>query len=138
MNALHCFPVRIYYEDTDHGGVVYHANYLRFMERARTEMLRSYGIELDQLQNEHHVLFAVTTAKVNFIKPARFNELLEVHTSIIRYSGARIYFQQNIVREDAPGSYSELTCAEITVASISSQGTVMRIPEKICQLLTAS
>ncbi|PIQ30741.1 MAG: tol-pal system-associated acyl-CoA thioesterase [Zetaproteobacteria bacterium CG_4_9_14_3_um_filter_49_83] len=132
----HQFPVRVYYEDTDHGGVVYHANYLKFMERARTEFMRSRGVELDQCEAQFDVIFAVTTAHVHFIKPARFNELLTVHTSIKKCAGARIYFEQRISRQHADEPPCELIHADITVASISRHGAVRRIPQQLQQCLT--
>ena len=72
------WPVRVYYEDTDTGGVVYYANYLRFMERARTEWLRSLGFEQDALAREAGVIFAVRSAALEYLRPARFNDLLQV------------------------------------------------------------
>ena len=77
-----CWPVRVYYEDTDSGGVVYYANYLKFMERARTEYLRSLGFEQDQLRREQGILFTVHSLQVDFRLPARFNDLLEVSTHV--------------------------------------------------------
>ena len=75
--------VNVYYEDTDAGGVVYHANYLRFMERARTEWLRSIGIEQDRLNKDHEIIFAVRKVIIDYIKPAVFNELLTVNSKIL-------------------------------------------------------
>src|SRR5579859_3894169 len=78
------WAVRVYYEDTDLGGVVYHANYLRFMERARTEWLRSLGLEQDVLRNHHSVQFVVVDAAVRFRQPARFNEELTVTVALTK------------------------------------------------------
>ena len=72
------WQVRVYYEDTDSGGVVYHSNYLKFMERARTEWLRSLGFEQDVLARDEDVIFAVRSINVEFLKPGRFNQLLDV------------------------------------------------------------
>ncbi|MBU2791062.1 MULTISPECIES: tol-pal system-associated acyl-CoA thioesterase [Acidithiobacillus] len=88
--------VRVYYEDTDHGGVVYHANYLRFMERARTEMLRTLGFSLDALERDEGVVFAVRRAALDYIAPARFNDLLDVLTRIHRQSPLRTFFTQEV------------------------------------------
>ena len=74
MSAVYSLSVRVYYEDTDAGGVVYYANYLRFMERARTEWLRSLGVEQDELGTSQGVVFAVRSATVDYLKPARFND----------------------------------------------------------------
>lgn len=90
------FQVRVYYEDTDHGGVVYHANYLRFMERARTEMLREKGYELDELEQDPGILFVVRRAQLDFRAPARFNDLLQIKSIITRKTPVRMNFQQHI------------------------------------------
>ncbi|MHB0889239.1 tol-pal system-associated acyl-CoA thioesterase [Acidithiobacillus sp.] len=97
-SAVH--PVRVYYEDTDHGGVVYHANYLRFMERARTEMLRDCGFELDRLEQDDGVIFAVRRASLDFIAPARFNDLLRVETEITVKGAVRMIFAQKIYQQE--------------------------------------
>jgi len=93
------WPVRVYYEDTDSGGVVYYANYLKFMERARTEWLRSLGFEQDRLLEEEGVIFAVRKATIDFRRPARFNELLRVVSRIKRQGKASLTFQQEIFRD---------------------------------------
>ncbi|MGC9239440.1 MAG: tol-pal system-associated acyl-CoA thioesterase [Acidithiobacillus sp.] len=88
--------VRVYYEDTDHGGVVYHANYLRFMERARTEMLRTLGFSLDALERDEGVVFAVRRADLDYLAPARFNDLLDILTRVQRQSPTRTFFVQEV------------------------------------------
>ncbi len=93
------WPVRVYYEDTDSGGVVYYANYLKFMERARTELLRSIGYEQDQLQQELGIIFAVHSANIQYKKPARFNNELNVLTSVTSLGKASIHFKQSIYLE---------------------------------------
>ena len=85
-------PLRVYYEDTDAGGVVYYANYLAFMERARTEWLRSLGYENQQLLDEQVVVFAVRRAAVDYISPARLDDLLEVVVSLSRIKRASLVF----------------------------------------------
>lgn len=92
------WPIRVYIEDTDAGGVVFYANYLKFMERARTEHLRSLGIELDVWQNEERRLFVVRALEVKFQKPARFNEQLQVRTSLQRVKRASVVCHQPIYR----------------------------------------
>ncbi len=92
------WSVRIYYEDTDSGGVVYYANYLKYMERARTEWLRSLGFEQDQLINEQGVIFAVRSINVEYKKPARFNDLLQVSAELMERGGASLTFRQNIFK----------------------------------------
>jgi acyl-CoA thioester hydrolase len=92
--------VRVYYEDTDSGGVVYYANYLRFMERARTEWMRARGFEQDRLREEYGLLFAVRSAHVDFLLPARFNELLDVSVEVKEVGRASLTFRQDVTRAD--------------------------------------
>jgi len=93
------WPVRVYYEDTDAGGVVFYANYLKFFERARTEMLRSFGFEQDQLIAEENIIFVVRSVEVDYLKPARFNEQIEVGAKIIEKKRTSLIFEQVITRE---------------------------------------
>ncbi|MGR8921268.1 MAG: tol-pal system-associated acyl-CoA thioesterase [Gammaproteobacteria bacterium] len=109
------WPVRVYYEDTDAAGIVYHANYLRFMERARTEWLRAVGFEQDALRAEQGVVFVVTRTNVRYRRAARFNEALEVVTRIERLRRVSIEFEQRII--DADGALvcdagNELACVD--------------------------
>ncbi|HXH64352.1 MAG TPA: tol-pal system-associated acyl-CoA thioesterase [Mariprofundaceae bacterium] len=124
----HMLPVRIYYEDTDHGGVVYHANYLKYMERGRTEFLRTGGIELDELEAESGVLFAVTEIRVRYHLPARFNDALAVESALTGMRGARLSFHQVIRR---PADAALLVEADVHVACIDRQGKARRIPESV-------
>jgi len=93
------WPVRVYYEDTDSGGVVYYANYLKFMERARTELLRSLGFEQDELMRNDGVIFAVRSVAVEYHRPARFNDLLQVSARIAEPGRASVVFEQEVRRE---------------------------------------
>ncbi|HHI76916.1 MAG TPA: tol-pal system-associated acyl-CoA thioesterase [Gammaproteobacteria bacterium] len=92
------WPIRVYYEDTDAGGVVYYANYLRFLERARTEWLRHLGYEQDALMRDPGILFAVRRVELDYLRPARFNEALEVVSEVTRIGGASIDFAQQVLR----------------------------------------
>jgi acyl-CoA thioester hydrolase len=92
------WPVRVYYEDTDAGGVVYYATYLRFMERARTEWLRALGFEQDELRKQG-VIFAVKHVDIDYHRPARFNQLLEVVSTISTLSRVSMTFQQRVMHE---------------------------------------
>ncbi|MGA7802972.1 MAG: tol-pal system-associated acyl-CoA thioesterase [Gammaproteobacteria bacterium] len=94
------WPVRVYYEDTDIAGVVYYANYLKFMERARTEFLRSLGFEQDALARSDGVLFAVRSANVEFLEPARFNDSLTVTARIAERRRVSLSFEQSVYRTD--------------------------------------
>jgi len=127
----HSFQCRIYYEDTDHGGVVYYANYLKFMERGRTEYLRATGVELDDVEREFGVMFAVTEANIRYISPARFNDLIEIESKLIEAKGARLAFLQSIWsidRNDGVARNTLLSEAEIRLACIDRNGAAKRIP----------
>jgi acyl-CoA thioester hydrolase len=109
------WPVRIYYEDTDGGGVVYHANYLKFFERARTEWLRSLGYAQTELRTRDGVLFVVRTVQIKYAAPARFDEQLEVVTKIAELGRSRIVFDQRLQRGG-----DLLTAASVEVACVAS------------------
>jgi len=126
------WPIRVYYEDTDHGGVVYYANYLKFMERARSEFLRSAGLELDAIDQQFGVLFAVTEANIRYHIPAVFNDMLNVESSISTLRGARIIFKQSIFRQ---ADHQLLSQADIHLACISRAGKVSRIPASVAAIL---
>jgi acyl-CoA thioester hydrolase len=96
--ALFQWEVRVYYEDTDSGGVVYYANYLRFMERARTEWMRSLGFEQDRLLEEYGILFAVRSATIDYLRPARFNDRLDVTVDIHQRGRASLTLGQAVLR----------------------------------------
>ena len=91
-----CWPVRVYYEDTDNGGVVYYANYLKFMERARTEWLRARGVEQDLLAENEGLIFAVRSAQLDYLKPGRFNQLLSVSVKVAECGKASLTFDQTV------------------------------------------
>jgi acyl-CoA thioester hydrolase len=99
VSAPRRFPVRVYYEDTDSGGVVYYANYLRFLERARTEVLRGLGFEQAQLARETGIAFAVRSLQIEYLKPARLDDLLEIVTTIGELGRAQVIFLQRLERE---------------------------------------
>ncbi|SNR62638.1 acyl-CoA thioester hydrolase [Methylobacillus rhizosphaerae] len=99
-NGKFHWPVRVYYEDTDSGGVVYHADYLRFMERARTEFLRSLGFGQAKLKDEYGVLFVVRSLALQYRRPARFDDALEVVTQLKELGRSLMKFEQQIYRDD--------------------------------------
>ncbi len=127
--SQHSFPVRIYYEDTDFSGNVYHAAYLKFFERARTEFLRDAGIHHFELAKEG-IAFAVRSMTIDFIAPAHIDDLLTVITEPVEASGARLRLHQTILREDVL-----LTKAELTVVSIKTSGGPARLPVSIRDLV---
>jgi len=101
-DSMFDWPVRIYYEDTDAAGVVFYANYLRFMERGRTEWLRSLGYAQDALRQAEGMLFTARRINLDYLAPARFNDLLMVRTQLTHLGGASLTFTQD-VRRDADG-----------------------------------
>jgi acyl-CoA thioester hydrolase len=128
------WPVRVYYEDTDAGGVVYHARYLHFMERARTEWLRSLGFGQDWLRAEHGVLFAVRRMDMKFLSPARFDEQLRATAALTGFGRASIDFSQAVLRA-ADGS--PCCRAGVNIACLDAAGfRPARIPEPIIETLT--
>jgi acyl-CoA thioester hydrolase len=112
------WPVRVYYEDTDSGGVVYYANYLKFMERARSEWLRSLGHEQDVLAERYGVLFAVQSVALDFLKPARFNELLHVSAIVTHIGGASLRFKQEVSRIKQGRGPEVLTQGRVSVVCL--------------------
>ena len=121
------WPVRVYYEDTDGGGVVYHSNYLNFMERARTEWLRSLGFEQTELKAKMGVLFVVRGLKLQYRQPARFNDALSVITKIIKVGRSLLEFEQTIYRNK-----ELLTSATVEVVCVDAeQFKPVSIPAKI-------
>ena len=130
------WPVRVYYEDTDSGGVVYYANYLKFMERARSELLRSIGFEQDKVQQELGIIFAVFSANIQYKKQARFNDELNVITSITSLGKASITFQQSIFLKSTFHAHVRpatlLADAEIKIACLNAKKfTAQSIPVPI-------
>jgi acyl-CoA thioester hydrolase len=110
------WPIRVYYEDTDAGGVVYHANYLKFFERARTEWLRSLGFEQDILRTEQNILFAVRSVGVDYLKPAYFNALLEVSAKVVETKKTSLTFEQWVTCQ-----HQQLCRGVIRIACLDAQ-----------------
>ena len=127
----HSMNIRVYYEDTDLGGVVYYANYLRFIERARSEWIRGLGIDQIKMRDEDEAIFVVTKIKADYLSPAHFDDILTVDTKIKVVSPVRAYFYQNIFREE-----KVIFKAEVCVTCTSNSGKVQRLPEKIKRLMT--
>jgi len=100
---LFTWPVRIYWEDTDAGGIVYYANYLKFMERARTEWLRAIGLEQGPLQQEQGLIFVIVDTQVEYKKPARYGDALTVTASVCENTRATLSFTQEVFRGSAVG-----------------------------------
>lgn len=128
------FPIRVYYENTDAGGVVYHAEYLKFLERARTEWLRHLGFDHQGLARTHRVQLIVTSIAVDFAKPARLDETLAVGVQLESLGKARCVFAQEIRRED-----EVLARARVTVACVSGEALKpAEIPEPLRRKMEAA
>ena len=122
--------VRVYYEDTDAAGVVYYANYLKFMERARTEWLRALGVEQSQMLAEYGVVFVVHNVAVSYLKPARYDDELTVFSRIQKLGQARIRFDQQVQRDCV------LVTSEVEVVCVNAKTfKPVKIPDYILQLL---
>lgn len=131
MSKVFNWPVRVYYEDTDAGGVVFYANYLKFYERARTEMLRALGFEQDELIAQEAVVFVVRSVQVDYLSPAKFNDLLNVSAELSMVKSASLTFIQTISRDE-----HLLSKASIRIACLDAQ--TMRpkmIPDALKQTL---
>jgi len=130
------FSVRVYYEDTDSGGVVYYANYLKYMERARTEWLRSLGFEQNQMVEDEGVIFAVRSVTVDYNSPAYFNDELEVVTSSQKVGRASISLRQDIYRI---GEENPLCGGIVKIASLHSETfKPVPLPEKLYKKIDKS
>lgn len=123
VDGVHIFPVRVYYEDTDVGGVVYYANYLKFAERARTEMLRTIGYSHSDMIEREGLAFAVRRCEADYIKPATFDDALEVHTGNIDIEAASLWMDQGIRRDG-----NELAHLRIRLVCLSREGRPARLP----------
>lgn len=111
------FDVRIYWEDTDAGGIVYHSNYLRFMERARTEMLRSLGFSQQQMKEAGEALIVVSKLEITYRRPAKLDDLLTVHTRVESLKHASVIFEQTITRGDEVITQGRVRCASTSAAT---------------------
>ncbi len=128
------FPVRVYFENTDAGGVVYHAEYLKFLERARTEWLRHLGFDHQALARQHRVVFVVTAIAADFLRAARLDDPLAVSVQLESIGKVRCVFAQEIRRED-----DLLVKARVTVACVTGeQFKPVEIPEALRRKMEAS
>jgi acyl-CoA thioester hydrolase len=129
-NGIHIMPIRVYYEDTDAGGIVYHARYVVFCERARSDCLRLLGINQSALNS---AVFVVRRMTCDFLKPARLDDLLEVHTRFLDLGGARVEIGQEVMLNGN-------TCfrAHVTVALVDGSGRPRRLPPDMAHRLRGS
>jgi acyl-CoA thioester hydrolase len=128
----HIYRLRVFYEDTDAGGVVYHANYLRFAERARTEWLRGCGITHRELAAESGHLFTVRRVEAEFLAPARLDDELEIRTTVIDHGGAQFAMGQVIRRGG-----DDLARLRVVIACVNAKGRATRLPKAVAGLLAA-
>jgi len=122
----HKFPIRVYYEDTDLAGIVYYANYLRFIERARTEFVRERGGDQVALKDQDGIVFAVRHLEADYLMPAKFDDELEVETSVEAITGVRLIMRQDVKRADAT-----LFSALVTLVCLTETGQPARLPANI-------
>ena len=123
--------VRVYYEDTDAGGVVYHANYLKYAERSRTEMLRKYKIEQEILKNDYSIRFIVKDLFIEYYKVAILDDYLTIKSFIIKTSSAKIKMEQEIFRKN-----TLLAKINITLGSTNLEGKPSRLPKFVLNILS--
>ena len=126
----HRFPVRVYYEDTDLAGIVYYANYLKFIERGRTEWVRSLGIDQTRLRDEEGLVFAVRRVEADYLRSARFDDELIVETEFLAIAGTRIRLRQTVFRGE-----ERLFDSEVTLVPITREGRAARVPEVLAKQL---
>ena len=127
----HRFTCRVYYEDTDLTGIVYYANYLKFIERARTEWVRELGIDQTALKRDDGVVFAVRRVEADYLLPANFDDELTVVTSAMSVGGARIVLSQDVLR-----GQERLFAATITLVALTDSGKPARLPQDTRDLLS--
>jgi len=127
QGSTHILPIRVYYEDTDLSGLVYHANYLRYMERGRSEFFRAAGIsKLAQLDDPEPTAWTLRRIRLDYQRPARIDDLIEVHTQCVALSGARMTAEQAIFRDGVL-----LVQGEVEACVITLTGKPRRIPEEV-------
>lgn len=127
----HSFPIRVYYEDTDMAGIVYYANYLKYIERARSDWVRGLGIDQNAMR-DGGVVFVVRRVEADYIAPARFDDALEVRTWVTALTPARLVMAQEVMRGD-----KVLFRASVTAVCMSSSGVPVRLPPQVRALIGA-
>ena len=120
---MHIFTCRVYYEDTDLAGIVYYANYLKFIERARSEWVRTLGVDQVALK-EQSVVFAVRRVEADYISPAKFDDVLTIETEMVSKTAARLILDQRVLREGG-----ELFRARVTLVALTHDGRPTRLPK---------
>ncbi len=129
----HSFTCRVYYEDTDLAGIVYYANYLKFIERARTEWVRELGIDQAALKRESGIVFAVRRVEAEYLLPAVFDDVLTVVTSVISVTGARVVLSQDVLRGE-----QVLFSSTVTLVALTDGGRPARLPGEVRRVFEAT
>ncbi|MCP3972791.1 MAG: tol-pal system-associated acyl-CoA thioesterase [Rhodobacteraceae bacterium] len=129
----HDFTCRVYYEDTDLAGIVYYANYLKFIERARTEYVRELGVDQGRLKAEDDIVFAVRRVEADYLVPARFDDVLRVETTVQAVTVARIVLGQDVIRGD-----TVLFRSVVTLVALTDSGRPARIPAELRRSMGAA
>ncbi|AVO36799.1 tol-pal system-associated acyl-CoA thioesterase [Pukyongiella litopenaei] len=127
--SVHLFPVRVYYEDTDMGGIVYHANYLRYVERARSDWVRQLGNDQNAMR-EAGIVWVVRRIEAEYLSTAKFDDELVVETTMRKVSGARLVMDQLVLRGETP-----IFRASVTAVCMNAAGRPVRLPAEIRALL---
>ena len=137
VGDIHVWPIRVYFEDTDAGGVVYHGNYLKFAERARTELMRAGGFDHSGLAKEHGVLIVVRDCTMEFIAPARLDDALEVRSRITTIGGASLSIRQEVFRPmPETGGDRLLVRVDLRLACIDREFRPARLPPALKRALS--
>ena len=121
--ANHKFELSVYYEDTDLAGIVYYANYLKFIERARSEWVQALGIDQMRLKAEYGVVFAVRRIEADYLQAAKFGDRLKVRTRVLELTGARVRLEQKVERDT-----ETLFTANVTLIALTEGGKATRLP----------
>ena len=132
---VHQLPMRVYYEDTDAGGIIYYANYLKFFERGRSDYLRLLGVDQRAMLDatgEDYLAFAVRRIKIDYLAPGHLDDILIIHTMMTDFGAARIEIAQRIICDDRV-----LATATLTIAALDIEGRPRRLPERMKQMLPA-
>lgn len=122
----HELSIRVYYEDTDLAGIVYYANYLKFIERGRSEWVRSLGVDQGVLKRDHGIVFAVRRVEADYLRPAKFDDMLTVTTVLLAETGARIVVEQEVRRGE-----ERLFVATVTLVCLNEAGAAARLPAEV-------
>ena len=122
----HAFPIRVYYEDTDLAGIVYYANYLKFIERGRSEWVRAMGVDQVAMKRELGLVFAVRRVEADYLRPAKFDDELIVTTDLVAETGARIVMEQAVMR-----GAEKLFAATVTLVCLTETGAAARLPAEV-------